>query len=110
MKARIVTLCGSTRFGRAFEEAELSLTLLGCVVLTIGCNLKSDAELFAHLPTEKVEQIKRGLDVLHLEKIDLSDEIFVLNVQGYIGESTRAEIEYAERTGKIVRYLYPYEV
>jgi hypothetical protein len=45
------------------------------------------------------------LDDMHKRKIDMADEIFVINVHGYIGESTRSEIEYAKRTGKTVRYL-----
>lgn len=49
--------------------------------------------------------LKNILDELHFRKIDLSEEIFVINKNGYIGESTRNEIEYAESLGKPVQYL-----
>ena len=52
---------------------------------------------------------KAMLDDMHKAKIDMSDEIFVINVDGYIGDSTRSEIEYAKRTGKAVRFLEPIE-
>ena len=48
---------------------------------------------------------KEMLDDMHLRKIDMADEIFVINVGGYIGESTKREIAYAEKTGKKVNYL-----
>ena len=47
------------------------------------------------------------LDDMHLRKIDLADEIFVVNPGGYIGSSTRREIDYAQSTGKDVRYIVP---
>lgn len=59
-----------------------------------------------YLPLRGAETIRRNeLDDMHLRKIDLADEIFVINVGGYIGESTSREIEYAQATGKTVRYL-----
>jgi len=94
----IVCLCGSTRFVAAFDAANLRLTLEGKIVLTIGCNTKSDDQL-GITPDEK-----RKLAELHLRKIDLADEVLVLTVNGYIGESTANEIAYAERTGKPVSY------
>ena len=103
MKPRIVCLCGSTRFSEAFREANLRETLAGRIVLTIGCDMREDAALFPD-PAER-EEIKERLDRLHLAKIDLADDVLILNVGGYIGESTRREIEYATRTGKPVRYL-----
>ena len=48
---------------------------------------------------------KEMLDDMHKRKIDMADEIFVINVGGYFGESTLSEIEYANATGKAVRYL-----
>ena len=42
---------------------------------------------------------------MHKRKIDMADEIFVINVNGYIGDSTKSEIEYANKTGKKVNYL-----
>lgn len=103
----IVCLCGSTRFGAAFADANFRETLAGKIVLTIGCDFKSDAELFAHLPKEELEALKDRLDTLHLRKIDLADEVFILNVGGYIGDSTRRELAYAQALGKVIRWLEP---
>lgn len=101
----IVTLCGSTRFGPAFADANLRETLAGKIVLSIGCNLRSDADLFGSMNVPERAALKIRLDVLHFAKIDLSDEILVLNCDGYTGESTRREIEYALMRGKPVRWL-----
>lgn len=105
----VVTLCGSTRFSHAFREANLRETLAGRIVLTIGCDMRTDADLFADLDPAAIERIKTDLDDLHKRKIDLADEILVLNVGGYIGDSTRSEIAYAEAHGKAVRWLEPAE-
>ena len=99
----IVCLCGSTRFPLAFQQANLRETLSGKIVLSIGCNTKSDQDL-ALGPVDKI-----ALDLLHLFKIDLADEILVLNVGGYIGESTRREIDYARMQGKRIRWIEPVE-
>jgi hypothetical protein len=104
---RIVCLCGSTRFSEAFQQAQLLSTLAGRIVLTIGCNMKSDKEVFSHYSETQLRGIKCKLDELHKRKIDLADEIFVLNVGGYIGESTRNEIEYAVAHKKYIVYLEP---
>ena len=101
----IVCLCGSTRFGAAFESAQFDETLAGKIVLTIGCNMKSDADLFSDYSVGARESIKAMLDELHLRKIDLADEVLILNVGGYIGESTSRELAYAKAAGKSVRYL-----
>ena len=85
-------MCGSTRFGEAFQKANLEETLKGNIVLTIGCNMRSDTEIFGHLPDEELSEIKARLDELHLRKIDLADEVLILNVGGYIGDSTKREI------------------
>ncbi len=95
----IVCLCGSTRFGEAFREANLQETLAGKIVLSIGCEWHSDQAL--HLTSDDKER----LDKLHLRKIDLADEVFILNVGGYVGESTQREIEYAWRAGKLISWL-----
>ena len=99
MDYKIVTLCGSTRFKEQFMEVQKRLTLDGCIVISVG--------LFGHSGDEEVWKpgTKEMLDDMHLRKIDMADEIFVINVGGYIGESTRREIAYAERTGKKVNYL-----
>ena len=96
---RVVCLCGSTKFKEQFIEENFHQTMAGNIVLTVGFFSHSDKK---YVPTFYE---KEKLDELHKRKIDLADEILVLNVGGYIGESTRSEIEYAERTGKDVRYL-----
>lgn len=98
-KFKVITLCGSTRFKDQFLEAQKRLTLEGNIVISVG--------LFGHSGDVEVwaEGTKEMLDDMHLRKIDLADEIFVINVGGYIGSSTKTEIEYAEKTGKPVRYL-----
>jgi hypothetical protein len=101
----IVCLCGSTRFGGAFREANLRETVAGRIVLSIGCDLRSDHELWDGLPADELEALKDRLDELHKRKIDLADEVLILNVGGYIGSSTRSELEYALARGKTVRYL-----
>lgn len=98
----IVVLCGSTRFFDEFRRQNLRLTCEGVIVLSIGCDTKSDGDLFGQ---DDVEALKARLDELHKRKIDLADSVLVLNVGGYIGESTRSEIAYAERLGKPITYL-----
>ena len=96
-KPKIVCLCGSTRFSEAYQQANLEETMVGRIVLIIGCDIKSDADLFAGWDKEGVDALKTRLNELNLRKINLADEILILNVDGYIGESTRREIEYANR-------------
>ena len=98
-KYKIITLCGSTRFKDAFLEAQKRLTLEGNIVISVG--------LFGHSGDEEVwaPGTKEMLDDMHKRKIDMADEIFVINVGGYIGESTRSEIRYAQDSGKAVYYL-----
>lgn len=105
MKPTIVCLCGSTRFGDTFRKAQLKETLAGKIVLSIGCDMRSDDEVFGHLAEEEKAEIKAKLDELHLRKIDLADEVLILNVGGYIGESTRNELLYAKEKGKRIRFL-----
>lgn len=98
---RIVCLCGSTRFMDAFHAIGWQLTLEGYIVLTVGvCKHAED-----HGGEALGQDVADKLDVLHCRKIDLADWVFVLNVGGYIGDSTCAEIEYAESIGKRVTYL-----
>jgi hypothetical protein len=93
----IVTLCGSTRFKDQFMETNRKLTLEGKIVLSVG--------VFGHSDGEKLnEEAKRMLDELHLRKIDLSNGVYVIDVENYVGESTKKEIKYAESSGKFVRY------
>ncbi len=103
----IVCLCGSTRFSEAFRRANFEETLMGKIVLTIGCDTRNDTDLFATFTEAHRNRIKAELDELHLRKIDLADEVLILNVGGYIGESTRRELHYARSIGKRVRFLEP---
>lgn len=103
----IVCLCGSTRFSEAYQRANLDETLAGHIVLTIGCDMRSDADVFTGKSEAELTQIKDGLDALHLHKIELADEILVLNVDGYVGTSTAREIAHARQIGKRVRWLEP---
>lgn len=100
---KVVVLCGSTRFKDAFVDAGLYETLAGNIVLSIGCAFKSDTEL----GIVDDDPTKRGLDRLHMRKIELADEVLVLNVDGYIGTSTAREIAHAQALGKPIRYLEP---
>lgn len=105
-RPEVVVLCGSTRFFDTFREANLRLTLAGKIVLSIGCDTKSDADLEA-IDGQPIAAVKADLDALHKRKIDLADRVLVLNVGGYIGDSTRSEIEYAEWFEKPIDYLEP---
>jgi len=109
-KPKIVCLCGSTRFGAAFQKAQFEETMAGKIVLTIGCNMKSDAELFKDFSESELKEIKIRLDELHRRKIDMADEVLILNVGGYIGESTGGELSYARKHRKIIRFLEPADV
>ncbi len=104
-RPKIVCLCGSTRFAEEFHKQNLRLTLQGFIVLSIGCDMKTDAEVFEGYTPEQLAKVKIDLDVLHLAKIDMADRILVLDVDGYIGESTRREIAYAEMRRKEIVYL-----
>ena len=95
-KFKTITLCGSTRFKEEFENAAKSLTFNGYIVLM--------PHVFAHYLGVEIE--KESLKKLHKEKIDMSDAIMVINKNGYIGENTKEEIEYAKSKGKKVYYRY----
>jgi len=101
---RIITLCGSTKFKEHFIEQQKKLTLEGNIVISVG--------LFGHSGDDEVwtEGTKEMLDDMHKAKIDLADEIFVINVDGYIGESTENEIQYAILNDKKVSYLTPINI
>jgi hypothetical protein len=96
---KVITLCGSTRFKDEFLQAQKRLTLEGNIVISVG--------LFGHSGDDEVwtEGTKEMLDDMHKRKIDMADAIFVINAGGYIGSSTRSEIEYAVARGKEVMYL-----
>jgi hypothetical protein len=99
----VVCLCGSTRFVEAFRKASLERTLAGEIVLSIGCYKTSDSDILER--GELTPDAKVKLDELHKRKIDLCDEVLVLNVGGYLGESTRSEVAYALEHGKPIRWL-----
>lgn len=103
----IVCLCGSTRFWREFQRAGLAETMAGNIVLSIGAASGTDDEHFGNLPRDEYDRIKAMLDQLHLHKIELADEVLILNPGGYIGESTARELAYARQLGKVVRFLEP---
>lgn len=100
-KYKVITLCGSTKFKEDFIREQKRLTLEGNIVISVG--------LFGHSGDTEVlsEGVKEMLDDMHKRKIDMADEVFVINKGGYIGSSTRSEIEYAQKHGKTVGYLEP---
>ena len=98
-KYPVITLCGSTHFKEQFFEAQKRLTLAGNIVISVG--------LFGHSGDDEVwtEGTKEMLDDMHKRKIDMADGIYVINVGGYIGQSTRSEIDYARSQGKTIEYM-----
>ncbi len=98
----VVCLCGSTRFKDVWLKETKELTMAGQIVLSAGGFPHADG---FSLTTEE----KAAVDELHKRKIDLADWVYVLSVNGYIGESTRSEIEYAEQQGKPIHYWSPHD-
>lgn len=98
-KYNVITLCGSTKFKDDFIREQKRLTLEGNIVISVG--------LFGHSGDDEVwtDNVKEMLDDMHKRKIDMADEIFVINKGGYIGSSTKSEIEYATKAGKKVNYM-----
>jgi hypothetical protein len=103
-RPEIVCLCGSTRFKEQIQAAGASLTMEGVIVVA--------PMVFGHVDMPDVDwstgatDVKRRLDELHFRKIDLCDRIVVVNVDGYVGESTAREIAYARSRSVRVDYLY----
>ena len=103
---KVITLCGSTRFKNEFMEVQKRLTLEGNIVISVGLfGHSGDNEVWENMDEGTLTRTKEMLDDMHKRKIDMADEIFVINVDGYIGSSTQSEIEYAKENGKPVRYL-----
>lgn len=103
---KVITLCGSTRFKNEFMEAQKRLTLEGNIVISVGLfGHSGDHEVWEGMSEDTLTKTKLMLDDMHKRKIDMSDEIYVINVGGYIGSSTKSEIEYAKETGRAVHYL-----
>jgi ParB-like chromosome segregation protein Spo0J len=98
LRPNVVCLCGSCRFREEYEQANRVETLAGNIVLSGGVFMGPEEQALE-------PDVKKRLDALHLRKIDIADEVLILNVGGYIGESTREEIEYAKKNFKSVRYL-----
>jgi len=94
---KVITLCGSTKFKDDFERINKMLTLSGNIVISVGC--------YGHSGDVFTEEQKIMLDDIHKRKIDMADAIYVINKDGYIGASTRSEIEYAIMHGKQVIYM-----
>ena len=103
-KYKVITLCGSTKFKEDFMREQKRLSLEGNIVISVG--------MFGHSGDSEVwnEGVKEMLDDMHKRKIDMADEIFVINKGGYIGESTKSEIEYAIKNNKKVSYMEQLEV
>lgn len=99
-KFKVITLCGSMRFREYFIEAQRKLSLEGNIVLLPVMHPHHHFD--ENYDPEYIDQL---LIDMHNEKMDMSDEIFVVNPAGYIGESTRREINYAISKGKPVKYL-----
>ena len=104
---KVITLCGSARFKDQFIKIQKELTLQGYIVISVG--LFDDKDVWESMDEADLTKTKEMLGDMHKRKIDMSDEIFVINVGGYIGESTKSEIDYASSTGKTVKYLEPVE-
>ena len=103
---KVITLCGSTRFKDEFMDAQKRLTLAGNIVISVGLfGHSGDNEVWENMDEGTLTKTKEMLDDMHKRKSDMADEIFVINVGGYIGSSTRSEIDYAVATGKPVHYL-----
>ena len=94
---KVITLCGSTRFKEDFERINRELTLAGNIVISVGC--------FGHAGDAFTDEQKIMLDDIHKRKIDMADAIYVINKDGYIGSSTKSEIQYALRLGKQIIYM-----
>ena len=94
---KVITLCGSTKFKDDFERINRELTLAGNIVISVGA--------FGHSGDTFTEEQKIMLDDIHKRKIDMADAIYVINKDGYVGSSTRSEIQYALRTGKQIIYM-----
>jgi hypothetical protein len=102
-EAKVITLCGSTRFEAEFAEVSQRLTMAGCVVISLGMFSLPDLPDYDWAADRS--DLKGRLGAVHLQKIRMADEVYIVDPRGYVGESTRREIAYAESLGKTVRYL-----
>ena len=105
-KYKVITHCGSTRFKEEFMEVQKRLTLEGNIVISVGLfGHSGDKEVWGNMDEGTLTRTKEMLDDMHKRKIDMADEIYVINVGVYIGSSTRSEIDYAKKPDKPGRYL-----
>jgi hypothetical protein len=102
MPAKIITICGSLKFTDEIMRQTEKLELAGNCVLSIIYPTREDKDDY----TEAQIQL---FDKLHRQRIAMSDAIFVVNANGYIGNSTRNEIAYAKSLGKAILSLEPIE-
>lgn len=103
---KVITLCGSTRFKEQFIEAQKRLTLEGNIVISVGLfGHSGDREVWENMDEGTMTKTKEMLDDMHKRKIDMADGIYVINVGGYIGESTKSEIAYAKAHRKTIEFL-----
>lgn len=109
-RPKIVAVVGPTQNTNAFVRAHRDLTVAGCLVLSVGGGiLRSDYDQHGHPTTAPDRELTQRLLELQRRRIELADAVFVVNQFGRIGDSTRADIRYAESLGKPVEYLEPIE-
>ena len=102
---KVITLCGSTKFKDEFLKVQKELTLKGNIVISVGLfGHSGDNEVWENMSEDTLTKTKEMLDDMHKRKIDMADSIHVINVNGYIGSSTKSEIEYAKLAGKKITY------
>ena len=102
-EAKVITLCGSTKFEAEFAEVNQRLTMDGYVVISLG--MFSLPDLPDYDWTADSSDLRGRLGRMHFQKIRMADEVYIVDPGGYVGESTRREIAYAASLGKPVRYL-----
>ena len=102
-EAKVITLCGSTKFEAEFAQVNQRLTMDGCVVISLG--MFSLPDLPDYDGTADCSDLKGRLGALYFQKIRMADEVYIVDPGGHVGESTRREIAYAESLGKPIRYL-----
>ena len=103
---KVITLCGSTRFKDDFLKVQKELTLNGNIVISVGLfDHSEDSKTWENMDEGALTKTKKMLDDMHKRKIDMADSIHVINVNGYIGSSTKSEIEYAKLHNKKITYL-----
>jgi len=106
-KTKVICLCGSTRFTEQMLLKQWELTKNGFIVLS-WCALPDSYFTKGSNLAEK-ENVHDIVDEVHKRKIDLSDEVLVINVNDYIGDSTRSEVGYAIEHNKSVKWMYPHK-